>query len=138
VARLGGLYVLSLHTQGLGGPDYLPALRAVLARLARSNSWVARGGEIASWWSSRSRLRLSLASAGPSLLRVDIASEASQPIENATLSLYPGVPGTPQARLSPRGLALGTVVDSESGRVRVTLPRLEPGQRTTIEITFVR
>ena len=139
VGRLGGLYVLSLHTQGLGGPEYLPALRAVLARIAASNSWVARGGDIAGWWSSRSRLRLSLASPSSSALRIDITSDASRPIENAALSVYPGVMrGTPQARLSPEGPLLQVVVDLEGGRVRVNLPRLEPGRRVTLEITFAR
>jgi len=138
VGRLGGLYVLSLHTQGLGGPDHVPALRAVLARIARSDSWVARGGEIAGWWASRSRLKLSLAASGPSFLRIDIASEASRPIENTTLSLYPGLPGTPRVRLLPSGPEPAVTVDSESGRVRLSLPRLEPGQRTSLEITFAR
>ncbi len=139
VGRLGGLYVLSLHTQGLGGPEYVPALRAVLARIAASNSWVARGGDIAGWWSSRSRLRLSLASPSASALRVDITSEASRPLENAALVVYPGVMrGTPQARLSPEGPPPHVVADPVNGRVRVDLPRLEPGRRVSLDITFVR
>ena len=139
VGRLGGLYVLSLHTQGLGGPDHLPALRSILVRIAASNSWIARGEEIAGWWSSRSRLRLSLASPSSSVLRIDITSEANRPLENASLSVYPGVlKGAPQARLSPEGPLPRIAVESESGRVRVNLPRLEPGRRVTLEITFVR
>lgn len=139
VGRLGGLYVLSLHTQGLGGPEYLPALRAILARIAASTSWVARGGEIAGWWSSRSRLRLSLASPSPSVLRIDVTNEANRPLENAALAVYPGVMrGTPKARLSPEGPPPQLAVDAESGRLRLSLPRLEPGRRVALEITFVR
>lgn len=139
VGRLGGLYVLSLHTQGLGGPEHLPALRGILARIAASNSWVARGEEIAGWWSSRSRLRLSLASPSPAVLRVDIASDATRPIENASLSLYPGlVKGTPRARLSPESSPPPTITEPESGRIRLNLPPIEPGRRVTLEITFVR
>lgn len=139
VGRLGGLYVLSLHTQGLGGPEYLPALRAILARIAASPSWVARGGEIAGWWSSRSRLRLSLASPSPSVLRIDVTNGARRPIENAALAVYPGVMrGTPRARLSPEGSPPQLAADVENGRLRLSLPRLEPGRRVTLEITFVR
>jgi len=139
VAALGGLYVLSLHTQGLGGPEHLPALRALLARVAASGSWVARGEEIAGWWSSRSRLRVSLASPSNSVLRLDIASDAARPIENASLALYPGLrKGTPQVRRSPEGTQPKLSADPESGRVRVILPRLEPRGRMTLELTFVR
>jgi hypothetical protein len=139
VGRLGGLYVLSLHTQGLGGPEYLPALRAILAQIAASRSWVARGGEIAGWWSSRSRLLLSLTSPSPSVLRIEVTNGANRPLENAALAVYPGdTRGTPQARLSPEGSLLQGEVDPESGRVRLNLPRLEPGRRVSIEITFVR
>jgi hypothetical protein len=138
VGRLGGLYVLSLHTQGLGGPDYLPALRAVLAGTSASNRWVARGADIAGWWASRSRLELSLASTDPSLLRVEIVSHATRPVENASLSVYPAATGTPRVRLLPQGTAPLTTVDVESRRVGVTLPRLDPGERTTVEITFGR
>lgn len=139
VGRLGGLYVLSLHTQGLGGPEYLPALRAILARIAESRSWVARGEEIAGWWSSRSRLKLSVASPSPSVLRIEVANGATRPIENAALALYPGDRwGTLQARRLPEGPLAPAAVDPVNGRVRLDLPRLEPGQRTTVEITFVR
>jgi len=139
VGRLGGLYVLSLHTQGLGGPEYLPALREILARIAGSTSWVARGGEVAGWWASRSRLKLSLSSPSPTVLRIEIASEAGRPIENAALVVYPGVlRGTPQARLSPSGVPTQVVADPETRRLRLNLPRLEPGGRITLEVTFVR
>jgi len=139
VGRLGGLYVLSLHTQGLGGPEYLPALRAILGRIAASNSWVARGGEIAGWWSSRSRLRLSLGSPSPSVLRIDVENGAARPLENASLAVYPGLmKGTPQARLLPDGPRPRTVVEPESGRVRLDLPRLEPGGRVAVLLTFAR
>ena len=139
VGRLGGLYVLSLHTQGLGGPEYLPALRAILARIAASNSWVARGSDIAGWWSSRSRLNLSVSSPSPSLLRIDIASGASRVIENAALVVYPGIlRGAPRVHLSPSGPLTQIAVDPESGRVRLNLPRLEPGRRTSIDVTFDR
>lgn len=139
VGRLGGLYVLSLHTQGLGGPEYLPALRAILARIAQSQSWVARGGDIAGWWSSRSRLGLSLTSPSPSALRIEVTNGANRPIENAVLAVYPGVMrGTPKARVSPEGPPPQMAVDAESGRLRLSLPRLEPGRRATLEITFVR
>jgi hypothetical protein len=139
VGRLGGLYVLSLHTQGLGGPDYVPALRAVLTRTAGTeHNWLARAGEIAGWWSSRSRLKLSVNSPAPAILRIDVTSEAGRPIENATLSVYPASTGTPRVRLSPQGTTPAMTVDADSGRLRLSVPRLEPGQKATLEVTFVR
>ena len=139
VGRLGGLYVLSLHTQGLGGPEYLPALRELLARVTASKSWVARGGDIAGWWSSRSLLKLALSAPSAHVLRIDIANEASRAIENAALVIYPGPqPATPRARLSPSGRPLPISLDPGSGRARLDLPRLEPGRQVSVEVTSVR
>lgn len=139
VGRLGGLYVLSLHTQGLGGPEFLPALRTLLKHLVTPTTWVARGAEIAGWWASRSRVRATLSSPAPSVLRVEVTSEADRPLENAALAVYPGNPtGAPQARISPSGPILRVRADPPSGRVIVDLPRLEPGRRVSLEVTFSR
>ena len=137
VRRLGGLYVLSVHSQGLGRPEYLAAVRTALAGLATSHSWIARGEDIAEWWSARSRLRLGVSSPSPAVLRIELANDASQVLENLALVVYPGTLGeTPRVRSLTPGPPAQIVVDPGGGRLHLTLPRLGPGRGTTIEITF--
>lgn len=139
VARLGGLYVLSLHTQGLGGPEYLPALRAILLQLAASSAWVVRGSEAAEWWSARSRVSASLSFLSSTSLRIEMVSGSNRPIDNLGLTVYPGVlRGTPFVRSSLPGPPPQAVADPARGLVRLTLPRLEPGRTVRIDINFVR
>ena len=139
VGRLGGLYVLSLHTQGLGGPDYLPALRAILSKLRASKSWIAPGGELSDWWSARSRVNVSLSAPSPTALRLDIVSRSNRPSENLALALYPGhLRGNPRVVSSVSGGTPRTSLDAASGRITITLPRLEPGRAASLEITFAR
>ncbi len=139
VFRLGGLYVLSLHTQGLGGPQYLPALRTILSQIGASKSWIARGGDLADWWSARSRISVSLSAPSPTSLRLDIVSRANRPSENLAFSLYPGhLRGNPRVVSSVSGEAPRATLDAARGRIVITLPRLESGRPVRLEVSFVR
>ena len=139
VGRLGGLYVLSLHTQGLGGPEYLPALRAILSQLAASSAWVARGGDVAEWWSARSRITASLSSPSAASLRIEVVSGASQPLENLALALYPGaLRGVPSVQSMSPGPPPQVTVDAAGQRLKIALPRLDPGRAVRFELSFDR
>ncbi|HSG48500.1 MAG TPA: polysaccharide deacetylase family protein [Longimicrobiales bacterium] len=57
---LGGVAVMAGHTQILGVPARLAAVREVLDTVqAQGDWWVTTGGEMAEWWQARDGVRLS-------------------------------------------------------------------------------
>jgi peptidoglycan/xylan/chitin deacetylase (PgdA/CDA1 family) len=59
IHALGGLAVVSAHTQTLDSDNRRQALlSAGMAARAQEGWWVARGAEIADWWRARSRVRV--------------------------------------------------------------------------------
>src|SRR5262249_23484531 len=54
---VGGLYVLSYHSQLLSRPEYVPVLAGIARDLAADSTvWMATAGEVANWWMARARL----------------------------------------------------------------------------------
>jgi peptidoglycan/xylan/chitin deacetylase (PgdA/CDA1 family) len=62
---MGGLAVIATHTQIVGTGRRLDAVRAVI-RTARAQRdwWVATASDVASWWSTRRSVRVTMLSAG--------------------------------------------------------------------------
>jgi peptidoglycan/xylan/chitin deacetylase (PgdA/CDA1 family) len=56
---LGGLYLLSYHSQLLARPELVNVVvRVARAAAADTNTWIATTGEIARWWRAREQLRV--------------------------------------------------------------------------------
>ena len=103
---LGGLYVLSYHSQVLARPELVPAL-ATLARalVADTALWLATTGEIAEWWRGRAQLAVTARSRDDGIdiavrnqgerlvrgavIRVELPAPPAHPIAGATAALLP-------------------------------------------------
>jgi peptidoglycan/xylan/chitin deacetylase (PgdA/CDA1 family) len=113
---LGGLYVLSYHSQLLAAPDLVPALAHVARALAADTAvWLATTGQIAEWWRDRAQLDARVTQradgfditlqnrgerlVGGAVVRVDLLS--TRPLGNATAVLLPASPGVARLLLPP-------------------------------------
>lgn len=135
LGRLGGVAVMAGHTQILNTDGRLSAYRSVLRdALARGEWWVATGGEVASWWTARSHLRVSWVSgdldAGPLELLVSAPEDSGTEYEvwldvalpAGPVDPEPSVDGDPvPSVLTPWGL-------------RVPVGPLAPGQTRRVTI----
>jgi len=78
IRSLGGLAVLSGHTQILSTQGRLDALGAVLDTVrAEGDWWVATGGEVATWWRDRDRVRFTWVESHPDSLEMGEGAEPS-------------------------------------------------------------
>lgn len=118
IRALGGLYVLSYHSQLLARPDLVPAL-ARLARVIAADTavWLTTTGEIAEWWRERAQLATSvrLRDGGFDLVvknrgerlvrgavvRVELPTPPARPIERASTALLSAPPGVVRLLLPP-------------------------------------
>jgi peptidoglycan/xylan/chitin deacetylase (PgdA/CDA1 family) len=130
IRALGGLYVLSYHSQLLATPELVPAL----ARVAREVStdtliWSTTAGAVAAWWRSRAELDVSLKQHGESGLDVIVQNRGAELVLGAVAQVRMESPrrvvGTSTARLA-----------SEPGIVRVRLPPLPPKETRVVNITM--
>lgn len=107
---LGGLYLLSYHSQRLSRPEHVPALARVARALAAdSTTWLVPAGEVAEWWRARADLDVRATSRGPGAVEVVVRNRAPRPLAGAVLRVF----ATP----SGRG-------DAGSGPLLITLPEI--------------
>jgi hypothetical protein len=123
VRALGGLYLLSYHSQLLARPE----LVSVVARVARaaaadSSIWTVTAGEIAAWWRARASLRVETRVNGRNVVAVTVRNRAEDSITGAVVRVV-----LPEAR---RVLGANTaLLSSDAGMVRLALPTI-PGSTT--------
>ena len=117
---LGGLYVLSYHSQLLARPELLGALSRTARALARdSDVWLTTTGAVAGWWSRRAQLATSVEQR-PDGRAVVVARNASRdPISGAVVRLL--LPGMrrPVSATAP-------LLPPVDGMVRLALPPIPP------------
>lgn len=113
VRALGGMWILSYHSQLLARPELVPAL-AMVARRVRADSslWVTTTGEAARWWLARSAVRLSVDRTADGRVRLTATNDGDSSVRNG----------------------VAEVIDGE-WRTRVRLPTLAPG--ATFDTTVV-
>ena len=57
IRALGGLYILSYHSQLLATPELVPVLAHVAREIAGDDAaWLTTAGAAAAWWRSRASL----------------------------------------------------------------------------------
>ena len=125
---LGGLYVLSYHSQMFGRPERVPAL----ARLARglmhdTSTWLATTGAIASWGRARADLIVSARETGTNRVDVVVQNRGARLTRDAVVRVV-----LPHAqRIEATG---ATVLDTDGSTVRLLLPPIRP--RSTVAFTL--
>lgn len=131
VHALGGLYLLSYHSQMLARPELVPALARVARYVAGdTTTWVTTAGAVADWWLGRSNLSVQARRSGPARLVLDVRNEGTSSIDGVVTRIV--VTGGHAVSASD-----GVRVLSSSGNViRLLLPPLAPRAflRTTIEL----
>lgn len=126
---LGGLYVLSYHSQMFGRPERVPAL----ARLARglmhdTATWLATTGAIASWWRARADLLVSAREAGTNRVDVVVQNRGGRLTRDAVVRV-----------LLPRSQRFETVgatmLDTDGDVARVLVPPIRPHSSVTFSLS---
>jgi peptidoglycan/xylan/chitin deacetylase (PgdA/CDA1 family) len=109
VQDLGGLYVLNLRPDVLGGVPLRPALDRILEEVRASKSWLTTAGEVSTWVRRRQGARVLV---DPHGAAVRVVNEGAEPLEQLELEIYADEP-------TPR---------------RVALPSLPPGEQRTLAV----
>lgn len=133
VRALGGLYILSYHSQMLARPELVPALARVARRVAAdSDAWVTTAGAVADWWLERSLVTARARFADPRHVVLDL--------QNKGLTAVPGVVvrvaiGKVEVHAADAG---SRILSSDGDAVRVLLPTLAPGASLTTTLVLGR
>lgn len=138
INRLGGLYILEYHTQGLSAPEYSDVLLTLSDKFRAGPAWVTTAQGVAEWWAERSQLSVRLSGRGSQGLQLTLASNAKVPVGGAVVRLYPPE-GYTRARVvssGGSGAPPSVVADPENGRIQLTFAKLEPGGVYSYKVDF--
>ncbi len=94
VQEMGGLYALLVHDDLLGAAAQRGNLTRIVTALRTSPAWMATGGEITRWWSSRQKVEINLKPLGPRRLYLEVANKGLQDVVDVGVSIY--LPYRPQ------------------------------------------
>jgi peptidoglycan/xylan/chitin deacetylase (PgdA/CDA1 family) len=130
IRALGGLYVLSYHSQLLATPELVPALARVAREVSRDTLiWPTTAGAVAAWWRSRAELDVRLRQRGPGGLDVVVQNRGAELVLGAVAQV--------RMESSRRVTSTSTAqLRSEPGIVRVRLPPLPPKETRVVNVTF--
>ena len=122
VKALGGLYIMSYHSNMLARAATISALGTV-ARALRADTtvWLATVGDVARWWLQRDHLVGTADAAAPGAVRVTVRNEGAS--ATPPTSMLVSLPAGGRA-VSVEG---GSLLPSAPGTARVRIPALAPG-----------
>lgn len=131
VRALGGLYILSYHSQVLARPELVPALARVARHVAADSSvWISTAGAVADWWLERSRLVARATVVTPNHVRIDVRNTGTTAVNGAVVRVGVGdVPVT----TTTNGVQM---LPSDGEAARLLLPALPAGATMTATITL--
>jgi peptidoglycan/xylan/chitin deacetylase (PgdA/CDA1 family) len=131
VRALGGLYLLSYHSQFFSRPELVPVV-ARLARRIRADRqvWLATTGDIADWWRERARLHVRAELAGNGRLLLRVANRNPIAIQGAVVRAV--LPGSLRAVNTRTRL-----LPSQPGVLRMALPRLKARETRVFSFALV-
>jgi hypothetical protein len=93
VSALGGLYLLSFHTQGLGSPEHVATLGRLVQEFGARGAWVAGPAELAAWSRARAGLGLLADATGVGRVRLTLQVSPERPLQPVAVDVHPP-PGT--------------------------------------------
>jgi peptidoglycan/xylan/chitin deacetylase (PgdA/CDA1 family) len=120
VRALGGLYLLSYHSQLLARPELVPALARIARRIRADTAvWLGTASEVAGWWRERAGVTLRATRLGARTLRVDVRNGGATPVRGLVARVTLG---------DGERASSGTgVLKSDVGTLRFAIPPLSPG-----------
>ena len=131
VRALGGLYILSYHSQMLARPELVPTLARVARHVSADSSvWVATAGAVADWWLRRSLLTAHARWTARDRLVLEIHNDGGTPMSDAVVRVAIGKPSGGSADHGARVLA----ADGEALRVAVPIVPAHGTFTTTITL----
>jgi len=115
---LGGLAVLSIHTQVAGAPGTVDVVGDVLDSLAAGPTdwWTATGRDIADWWLRRGSASVTWLRASGDTLELRVSAPPGDSLPGAWIEVVAG----PESRDVAGSGGDGTAGDGEAGRWTVT------------------
>ncbi len=131
VHALGGLYIMSYHSQFMSRPELVPVVAAVARRAkADSSLWKTTGREVARWWLIRHRLAVTTRDEIEGALRIDIANRGADDADSVVVrALLP-----PLRRL--RGVDGARVLPAASGEARLLVARIAAGATRSVTLSL--
>ncbi len=120
VRALGGLYLLSYHSQLLARPELVPALARIARRIRADTAvWLTTASEVVDWWRTRASVTTRATKLDARTLRVDIHNTGRDTVRDlvARVTLGDG----------ERASGLPRVLKSEPGTLRFLVLPLAPG-----------
>jgi peptidoglycan/xylan/chitin deacetylase (PgdA/CDA1 family) len=131
IRSLGGLHLLTLHSQLINNNRRIDAVEAVVdAAAAVGDVWIARAGDVAEWWLDRSQLELRVEERTDRSAVLTIANHGDQTVTSVWIHVY-----LPEARETYAAPEIGeTILESRFGHwgLRVQVPPLEPNSSLRI------
>jgi peptidoglycan/xylan/chitin deacetylase (PgdA/CDA1 family) len=129
VRALGGLYLLSYHSQLLARPELVPAL-ANLARAVAADAsvWRATAGDVAAWWRVKADVRVTARRDTNGLVTISVHNRSATPVRGAVVRVALG-PGERVVQSDVRQLR------APAGIARLALPPIGPGEARTFSIS---
>ncbi len=123
IRALGGLYLLSYHSQLLARPELVPALARIARRIhADTAVWLTTANDVATWWRARAAVTTRAARVGARALQVEIHNAGPDTARGLVARVTLG-----DGERASGGRA--RVVKSEAGTLRFWVPPLGPGER---------
>lgn len=128
VRALGGLYILSYHSQLLSRREHVPTLARFARSLAAdSGVWLTTAGQVAGWWRSRALLESRARLRSANRLDVTVRNRGSKSVWGAVVRVDLPTPRR-GARSNP------ALLESESGVIRVLIPYIAPRSEQFIPV----
>jgi peptidoglycan/xylan/chitin deacetylase (PgdA/CDA1 family) len=127
---LGGLYVLSFHSQLLATPELVPALARVAREISGDTAtWLTTAGVAARWWRARASLDVRLQQRGADRLELLV--------QNRGAELVLGAVARVDLDTARRVLSASSAqLTSEPGTLRLRVPPVPPGATRVVSISF--
>ncbi len=120
IRALGGLYLLSYHSQLLARPELVPALARIARRIRADTAvWLTTASDVVDWWRARAAVTTSATRVDARTLRVDLRNTGRDTVRGlvARVTLGDGERASGSAR----------VLKSQAGTLRFVVPPLSPG-----------
>lgn len=120
IRALGGLYLLSYHSQLLARPELVPALARIARRIRADTAvWLTTASDVVDWWRARAAVTTRATRLDARALSVELRNTGRDTVRGlvARVTLADGERASGAAR----------VLKSEAGTLRFIVPPLPPG-----------
>lgn len=121
IRALGGLYLLSYHSQLLARPELVPALARIARRIhADTAVWLTTASDVVDWWRARAAVTTRATRVDGRTLRVELRNTGRDTVRGvvARVTLADGERASGAARS----------LRSDAGTLRFAVPPLAPGE----------